>query len=80
MSPTLRNFVAAGNTCARALRTSSMRVTSLKRPWTVLPAIDPDASKTIIASSVHGVARFIRRRAAAEPARSVTSTKATGQA
>jgi hypothetical protein len=76
--PTLRNFVAAGNTCARALRTSSMRVTWLKRPWTVLPAMDPDASKTIIASSVQGVRVSSGACAAADPARSVINASAAG--
>ena len=55
-----------------------MRVTSLKSPWTVLPAMDPDASNTIIASSVHGVRASSAACAAADPARSVASPKAMG--
>jgi hypothetical protein len=42
-----------------------------------LPAIEPDASKTIIASSVHGVGLSSAPGAVADPARSAAKPSAT---
>src|SRR5262249_24913452 len=55
MSPTFRNLVALGSTSASAVRTWSMRASEFGMPSVWLPDIEPDASNTIIASSVQGV-------------------------
>src|SRR5688572_16847429 len=54
MRPTRRNLVALGRTCDSAHFTSSMRGLEFGMPSVWLPDIEPDASNTIIASSVQG--------------------------
>src|SRR6476619_4977895 len=54
MRPTRRNFVALGKTSASACRASSIRGMVVPMPCPTLPAIEPDASNTIMASSLHG--------------------------
>jgi len=54
MSPTRRNFVALGSTAPSAALTSSMRVTGVAMPRPTVPDMDPDASNTIMASSLQG--------------------------
>ena len=53
--PTLRSFVAVGSTAPSAERTSSIRVTGVAIPRPTVPDIEPEASNTIMASSLQGV-------------------------
>src|SRR6476619_2845155 len=54
MRPTRRNFVALGKTSASACRASSIRGMVVAMPCPTFPAIEPDASNTIMASSLQG--------------------------
>src|SRR6185312_9459124 len=54
MRPTRRFLVAVGRTWASAERTSSMRALELGMPRVWLPDVEPEASNTIMASSVQG--------------------------
>ena len=55
MRPMRRKRAAFGRTFAKAFRTSSIRLIVAPMPSAKLPAIEPDASKTIMASSTHGL-------------------------
>jgi hypothetical protein len=57
-----------------------MRVMSLNRPWTVLPAMEPEASNTIIASSVQGIRPSSSACIAVDPASRAISRTAAGHA
>src|SRR5678815_1966680 len=54
MRPTRRSRVTRGRTAARACRASSMRGLMVAMPWLTLPAMEPEASNTIMASSEQG--------------------------
>ena len=56
--PTRRIFVALGNTWARAALTSSIRAREFGMPRVWLPDMEPEASNTIMASSVQGACFF----------------------
>src|SRR5262249_51014260 len=55
MSPTRRSRVMLGKTLASAERTASIRGVMVAIPWLTLPAIDPEASNTSMASSMQGL-------------------------
>src|SRR6478672_7102267 len=78
MRPTRRSRVTRGRTVASACRASSMRGLMVAMPWLTLPAIEPDASNTIIASSEQG--EGVASAARAGPARARGATKAVAAA
>src|SRR3990170_5648085 len=58
MRPTRRWAAAVGKTWASAARTSSIRAREFGMPRTWLPDMEPEASNTIMASSVQGEGLF----------------------
>src|SRR5262245_14934459 len=67
-----RRRVTRGRTVASACRASSMRGLMVAMPWLTLPAMDPDASKTIMASSEQGEGVESAARAGSARARGAT--------
>src|SRR5262245_48619576 len=67
MRPTRRNLVALGKTSASACRASSIRGMVVAIPCPTFPAIEPDASNTIMASSLQGDSFGSAAIAAAKP-------------
>src|SRR3990170_7281326 len=62
MRPTRRNFVALGKTLASADRTSSIRAREFGIPSVWFPDMEPEASNTIMASSLQGPGFFSAAR------------------
>src|SRR5918995_7050944 len=58
MRPTRRNRVMVGSTLASADLTSLILGNVVAMPWLRLPAIEPEASNTNMASSVQGLRSF----------------------
>src|SRR6476620_12073223 len=76
MRPTRRKRVTRGRTAASACRASSMRGLMVAMPWLTLPAMEPDASNTIIASSEQGEGVASAGRAGSARARGATKAVA----